>query len=129
VTSSPTWINDYRRHATRHAATDYADQTSVREGNQAADSMLKIAREVAQSGEDAIRRFASLLDDPATSGWAAHHLLECMDAEPALVERALAVIEARSRGDGVAALGERMWLQAWHAKATAEANARKPNTR
>ena len=109
-------MDDYRRHATAHAAMEYGDKASVRRGNDAADAMRAMAHEIAGLGRGAVRQFAALLDEPVTSGWAAHHLIELMAAEPILVQRALSVIEVRSRGDDATALGERMWLQAWRAR-------------
>ena len=109
-------IDRYRRLAATHAAQDYADRASVLAANHAADEMRSVALEVARAGPEAVRQFAALLEEPEPGGWAAHHLVEQMEAEPELVSRALALIERRSRGDSATALGERMWLQAWRAK-------------
>ena len=123
-------MNDYRRHATVHASVEYGDKASVRRGNAAADAMRAIAQTIAGSGKPAVLQFATFLDDPVVSGWAAHHLIEVMNAEPTLVQRAVAVIEERSQGDDVIALGERTWLEAWRAKGSGAGPAReKPNVR
>ena len=61
-------------------------------------------------------RFVVLLEDesPNVRTWAAHHVLELFDKRSlSLEQQALNIIEAAARGDSLAALGERQWLEEW----------------
>lgn len=62
----------------------------------------------------ALTDFSSLLDaDDATAAWAAHHVLEHFAPNNDTKRRALAIIEREAAGDGVNAMGNRMWLEEW----------------
>jgi hypothetical protein len=104
-------LEDYRRCASACASIDYSDRGSVLANNEAADRMYELVRATEQSGPFAVRKLASLLEDPLCAPWLAIQLLECCTIEPAVREKCEALIEALSRK----LLGHRMWLQEYRA--------------
>jgi hypothetical protein len=107
-------LAQYHQHATVHASIDYGDDSSVRAGNAAADAMVNVAKRLAAMSPPAVEPFSSLLDaDDSTAQWAAHHLLEHFTPDDEISRSALAVIERAASGDGVNAMGNRMWLDDW----------------
>jgi hypothetical protein len=111
-------VTRYREFAGVHANTDFGDARSVKRANDAADKMLLIALEVSRFGELGLVAFAGLLDDPTDKAevWAAHHILERMNPDELLAQRALRVIEDYSTSDGLDADGEKLWLEQWKSK-------------
>ena len=111
-------LNRYKELALIHASIDYGDPQSVRTGNSAVDEMISISRDISQMGQPGLEAFASLLDVSTnrTDLWAAHHILEHMDFNETLKQRALAIIRENAKGQSADALGQRMWLKDWAKK-------------
>jgi len=99
-------VEEYREMAEIHAAIDYGDSGSVKQGNRAADSIRKLGQEQLD-----LNQLTTLLasDHPA-SLWAAHHLLEFHDLTTDQRNQAVRRIEIEIAKGGAAAMGERMFL-------------------
>lgn len=108
-------IDKYLECVLIHSKIDYADMKSVRRGNRAVDSMMKIVETIRDKHPDRVPDFANLLSvgEYKTSGWVAHHIVRYFEGSPDLVNRAISVIEEYATKDTVEGLGNRMWLEAW----------------
>lgn len=108
-------LSSYRASAAAHHEPNDGSAAWIARVNRAADQMLLIARRVADSGPDAVARFAELVqsDDPHLSVWAAHHLLDFMQMPVAIRESALAVIERAAGQPSPQSAGEQSWLENW----------------
>ena len=114
-------INEYVANAEAAESVDYADVESVQWLNDSSDRMREIVAEVVTQERTAHLAFATLLDRPPASRWAAHHLVEMAELEPALLSKCFAIVErireeAEANGDFATAMGEQMWLKEWRAK-------------
>ena len=111
-------LSRYEDFARIHAAIDYGDSRSIKQGNNAVDEMISISRDVSLMGDTGLEAFATLLDVSTNKVqlWAAHHILEHMNFSKALEQRALGIIRENSKGEGPNALGERWWLKDWEEK-------------
>ena len=111
-------IAEYRGLALTHAGTGLGDKASVKAASAAADRMRAIAFAIAASGPDAVSAFGDLVraPDATIANWAAHHILEHMSPERAIVRAALDIIERTASGTGPEAFGDRIWLQRWKNK-------------
>ena len=114
-------IDEYIACAEEAASVNYADKKSVRQFNARSDRMRAIAKEVVMLGQDALFRFASVLDIEPAAGWAAHHLVEMADVDPETLAKCFervkqAKLQAEAKGDLANAMGEEMWLKEWMAR-------------
>lgn len=114
-------INEYVANAEAAESVDDADVDSVQRLNDSSDRMREIVAEVVAQGRTALLALATLLDRPPASRWAAHHLVEMAEPEPALLSKCFAIVEwvredAEANGEFANAMGEQMWLKEWRAK-------------
>lgn len=114
-------IQEYLANAEAAELVDCADAESVQRLNDSSDRMRAIVTEVAAQGPTVVHAFATLLDRPPASVWAAHHLVEIAEPEPTLFWKCIACVEraqqeAEANGEFADAMGEAMWLKEWRAK-------------
>jgi hypothetical protein len=114
-------IDEYTACAKEAASVDYANKKSVRQFNARCDRMRAIAKEIVTLGEDALVRFASVLDIEPAAVWAAHHLVEMADLDSQTLAKCFervtkAKLQAEAEGDLANAMGEEMWLKEWMAR-------------
>lgn len=96
--------------------TGYEKRKSVLRNNKLADRVRAIATEINSSHPQMKPEFYQLLffKEGSVSRWAAHHVLEVMDYDMECRKTALKKIESvGTYGDGVEALGNKMWLDEW----------------
>jgi len=111
-------IDEYIACAEEAASVNYADKKSVRQFNARSDRMRAIVKEVVTLGQDAVVRFASVLDIEPAAGWAAHHLVEMADVNSLILAKCIervkqAKLQAEAKRDLANAMGEEMWLKEW----------------
>lgn len=109
-------IDEYTACGKEAASVDYANKKSVRQFNARSDRMRAIAKEIAWLGQDALVRFASVLDIEPAAVWAAHHLVEISDLDSQTLAKCFervtkAKLQAEAKGDLANAMGEEMWLK------------------
>ena len=69
-------IDEYRNCARICALVEYGDKESVKRNNQAVSRMYEMVQRVAIEGAEEIKKLAMLLDEPESSKWLAHQLVE-----------------------------------------------------
>lgn len=118
-------IREYVTIAEAVADVDYSDENAVHRFNASSDRMRSIVSEVVAMGQDAVSRFAIVLETEPAAAWAAHHLVELAELDAPtrlwcfkLVE--LAIAEAEETGHLANAMGEESWLNEWRAKSGAK---------
>ncbi len=86
--------------------------------NDAATRMVVISREIASRGPEAVAHFAQLVssEDRQLSLWAAHHLLDFMEPDPAARETAMLVVQRTAEDGSPEAAAEKLWLESWKAE-------------
>jgi len=118
ISVSDELIDEYIACAEEAASVNYADKKSVRQFNALSDRMRAIATELVTLGQDALVRFASVLNIEPAAGWAAHHLVEMADVDSQTLVKCFqrfrqAKLQAEAKGDLANAMGEEMWLKEW----------------
>lgn len=114
-------MREYLACAEAASAVDYSDKKSVRHYNVMSDRMRSLVDEVVALGSDAVLAFASLLDKNPAATWAAHHLVEKAELDPATLSRCFtrveqAIHEAKVSGKNAEAMGQEMWLKEWRSR-------------
>lgn len=114
-------ISEYLLTAEAAATVDYSNKKSVRRFNSLSDRMRAIVNEVVTLGQDAVVRFAVVLEKEPAAGWAAHHLVEMAHLDPIILSKCFERVEktraqAEAKGDVADAMGEEMWLREWRAR-------------
>lgn len=109
-------IAEYIACAQSTTLVDYSDKKSVRRYNAASDRMRAIVSEVVTLEQDALNRFISVLQEEPASLWAAHHLVELAELDPATLSRCFerverAKLEAQAESRPADAMGEEIWLK------------------
>lgn len=107
-------ISEYKAQAEIHASIDYSDDSSVRLGNKAADTLRKLGGEKLEKN-DLLELIGS--EHPA-SLWSAHHLLELHKPNLEEEKKAEKRIELKISKGGVQAMGERMFLDEYRKNKT-----------
>jgi hypothetical protein len=109
-------IEQFKENATVHFNIDYADKKSVKAGNKAVDHRFQIAGKLKDAGR--FNEFAALLTckEYRVNVWAAHILLERLNAAGSTAEQALSVITELANADDINSHGEKLWLEQWQAK-------------
>jgi hypothetical protein len=104
-------IQEYVDLAVFHGSANSLGSVEVETLNKAAKRMLKIAEKV--SGLSGTQEFSKLLEHPNFSvrSWAAFNLIERMDSDQTVIDRALAVIRKVAKSETVTAIGAELWLQ------------------
>lgn len=96
----------YRKCVATCASTDYASKDSLREHNNAATEMRRIASEPGAEVE-----LLPLLDEPHAAEWLAFQAIELWHPSPEIRQRCVAIIQKLAAGSGLAAKGAKGWLQ------------------
>ena len=106
-------LEQFKQNAKIHFDIDYANKASVKKGNKAVEKLFKLAQKFNDNGQ--VNQFAELLNDNNNKVdlWTAHILLERLNAENVLAERALKVIENYAGLSDVESYGEKLWLEQW----------------
>ena len=107
-------IDEYLQMTKICLATDYSDKSSVRKHNKSVNKMYEIAEKIGDvNTEESIKDFIALLEvsENNTNIWASTHLLERIQVDKHIEERALKIIEVVSNSDSAEALGLKMWLE------------------
>ena len=107
-------IDEYLQMTKICSATDYSDKSSVRKHNKSVNKMYEIAEKIGDvNTEESIKDFIALLEvsENNTNIWASTHLLERIQVDKHIEERALKIIEVVSNSDSAEALGFKMWLE------------------
>ena len=98
---------------------DYSNKSYVKRANRAATKMRKIASQINNSYPELKDKFNKLLDakEIGLDRYVAHHILELMNYEMNVQNRAISIIEDVARSDElVNSLGNLMWLIDWYNK-------------
>ena len=93
---------------------DYSNSIQTARRNRAAKQMRKLAASIEIEHPEEKSEFMLLLSDIEIQGWVAHDMLEVMNYDKIAQKSALNVIKKLSKGDGVNALGNKMWLKKWY---------------
>jgi hypothetical protein len=104
-------IDEYRACVEVCSSMDYADTASVKKCNTAVDRMYAIVEQANTSGRKAITDLATLLDEPATSKWLSHQLVERAEISQEIRAKCISIVKNLAKGNDADALGERMWLK------------------
>ena len=78
--------------------------------------MYTIVRNAVLDGASSVGELIALLEEPRTSKWLAHQLVESTNLAGDVEDRCFAIVEDLARGDGPDAIGEQMWLNEWRSK-------------
>ena len=110
---TPDLIQQFHENAKDHFDIDYADKDSVRKGNEAIETLFEIADKLKRGGNT--HQLIALLEVGKNKEdlWAAHILLERLNAEGETANKALNVIERYANSDSLSAYGEKLWLEQW----------------
>lgn len=92
-----------------HASVEYGDPSSVKAGNNAADSMRSIINRLVESGRT--EELLELLDDKVAGPWVAYTVAELQKITKEQKARCLELIQAIAAGDGADSMGAGMWLK------------------
>ena len=104
-----TEINDFLKYADIHASTDYENRTSVKAGNQAADSMKDIANRIAALGR--AEELLKLLSNEVAGAWVAYTLADSLQLNKSQKKRCIKHIQNIAAGGGLDSMGAEMWLK------------------
>jgi len=95
------------------AETDFADKKSVRKNNSAVNEMYTIIDLISESENQVeIQNFAELLNvkENRTNLWAAAQMLEKLNVDQKIEQKALNIIKNVANGNGTEAMGFQSWL-------------------
>lgn len=107
-------IKEYKEQAVICATTDYSNKDSVKSHNKAVNRMYQIVDTVySQFGLEGLDGFSRLLDlvENGTNVWAAVHIVEKMNPDPKIKEKALSIIKKVASENNAQGLGFRHWLK------------------
>lgn len=93
---------------------NYADEAAIKKNNQSVKRMIKIVKAIATKfGVGGVHKFKLLLDieEYKTNLWAATHLLEAVEVDQDLEEKALAIIKRVSAADPLLKISYDHWLK------------------
>ena len=91
--------------------TDYSNKAEVTKHNKSIERMYQIVSEVKLMDEENVNHLIELLNDPITSKWLAHQLIEKEMIANKLKTKCINIIKELAKEDSVNGLGEKMWLQ------------------
>ena len=112
-------IETYKQQISICAQVNYLDKKTVKANNEAVKKMYTLIETLRDDfSTDYIRQFSSLLNisDQDTNLWAAAQMLERLQLEKDIEQKALSIIKATANSDKPVALGFQMWLKDWEAK-------------
>ncbi|WP_237567705.1 hypothetical protein [Microbulbifer hydrolyticus] len=92
-----------------HASIEYGNPSSVKAGNNAADSMRSITNRFVESGRT--EELLELLDNKVAGPWVAFTVVEFQKITKEQRARCLELIRAIASGDSVDSMGAELWLK------------------
>jgi hypothetical protein len=112
-------IETYKEQVSICAQVNYLDKKTVKANNDAVKKMYKLIETLkGDFSQEDVRQFSSLLDisDQNTNLWVAAQMLERLQLEKDIEQKALSVIKLTVNSERPEALGFQMWLKDWKAK-------------
>jgi hypothetical protein len=100
---------EYRTCVEICANADNSSMSNVRRNNRAVKRMYAIVCKAEAAGT--ISELFPLLDEPESSRWLAHQLIECATVDEVTARRCFKIVEALAAGDGPEGIGNRIWLK------------------
>jgi hypothetical protein len=107
-------VSEYRGLPQFCENVNYADEAAIKKNNHSVKRMIKIVKSVHKNfGIAGVQKLKPLLDieEHKTNLWIATHLLEEVDVDQQLEEKALAIIRRVSATDPVLKVGYEHWLK------------------